>query len=80
MSALAKSILDALSDNVQAIVDEEAKEAATRVETRVRGLAGSIVAVRGLAGSIVAQVSRTTDVREMSDRIVLTVHFPTVKP
>jgi hypothetical protein len=63
---LRKAILDAMETETRQIVDEEAKNAAARVEERVRGLIG------GIATKVASFVSYET----MQNELLITVRLP----
>ncbi len=60
------AIAEAMRLQIEAVVEEEAKAAAKRVEERVRGMTGQIA----------AKVASMVDYQEMQNRIIITVRFP----
>jgi superfamily I DNA and RNA helicase len=67
---LHQAILEKLKEETQNIVEEEAKEAAKRVEQRVRGLAGSI------ATKVASWVTYRPGFDNPRQEIVITVKLP----
>lgn len=63
---IAKAIADAIGEEVQKIVNDEAKQAADRVDQRVRDMGARIA----------AGVIKWHDMATFSDRVVVTIKMP----
>ncbi len=66
MDRLHKTILDAMEQETRRIVDEESRNAAKRVEERVRGLAGQIA----------TKVASWVSYEAMRNEVRITVSLP----
>lgn len=63
------AIAEAMQSRITAIVNEEAKAAAARVEERVRGITGEIA----------AKVAAWTEFQSFGSHLTITVRFPEKK-